>query len=88
MSAIYRYEVPVDDRPHTFALVGDPLAVGRRKPMVVEFWALHSDESEAQRRNFQVVGTGQPLPANYVRHWGYAYDFEGEIVWHLIEVKP
>ena len=89
MSAIHRYEVPVDDATHTFELHSEPLAVGLRKPLVVEFWAVHNDLIRfGQVRAFCVVGTGHPLPSNFVRHWGHAYDFKGEIVWHLIEVKP
>lgn len=88
MTAIYRYEVPVDDRFHQFALCGDPLGVGLRRPSVVEFWALHDPGETPQQRLFTVVGTGHPLPASFAQHWGFAYDRGGSLVWHLIEVAP
>ena len=83
---IYRYEVPVDDRVHHFSLSGDPLAVGQRKRGVVEFWAVHHDTDDPDERHFTVVSTGQPLPPSFLCHWGHAYDMDGALVWHLIEV--
>lgn len=82
MTAIYRYEVPVDDLRHRHVLHGDPLGVGLRKPEVVEFWAV--SDGPPKERSFLVVGTGHPLPYDMQHHWGFAYD--GPFVWHLIEV--
>jgi hypothetical protein len=87
VTAIFRYEVPVDDLRHRHVFHGDPLGVGLRKPAVVEFWAFSDGllgASTASERAFIVVGTGHPLPHDAQRHWGFAYD--GPFVWHLIEV--
>lgn len=87
---IYRYEVPVDDQPHTFRLGSDPLAVGSRRPDVVEFWAAHYSDVLVLTRSFTVVGTGHPLPDNLKTtgrwHWGTVPVADGAGVWHLIEV--
>lgn len=87
---IYRYEVPVDDQAHAFELHGDPLAVGSRRPDVVEFWAIHHDEGAvAVVRRFLAVGTGHPLPSDLAVtrwHWGAVYAADGQLVWHLVEV--
>lgn len=80
---IYRYEVPVDDQWHGHDLSGSVLHVGCRNPRVVEFWALHTGGFTV-RRLFQVVGTGQPLPAGS-RHVGTAIAPGGRLVWHLVE---
>lgn len=88
-SYIYRYEVPVDDQWHTFDLAGNPLAVACRQVDVVEFWALaHSDDVAAYpvRRQFIVVGTGQPLPEDGLKYWGVG--ISNWLVWHLMERDP
>lgn len=85
---IFRYEVPVDYKPHNFQLHGDPLAVGCRDLGVVEFWAAHHDGHSGRLRSFVVVGTGQALPQTGPgrSHWGTAVAPGGALVWHLIEV--
>ena len=83
---ILRYEVPVDDCFHEFALSGEVLHVACRDPQAakVEFWALDTGGPPVQR-GFVVAGTGQPLPwppgARYV---GTALAANG-LVWHLLE---
>lgn len=87
MSAVYRYEVPVDGSVHTFKLAGgDSIKVGLRKEGVVEFWAVYNEDVGEQERAFTVVGTGHELPADTIKVWGYAYDGHGSLVWHLVEV--
>jgi hypothetical protein len=85
---IYRYAVPVDDKPHEVALTGDPLAVavsGSRHDFV-EFWAENDDEAETRSRWFQVVGTGHPLPEGV--SWAGTCPRVSGIVLHLCEVPP
>ena len=87
MTAIYRYEVPVDDSRHRIRLFGDPTGVGCRRTGIVEFWATHDDgASLGAERSFLVVGTGHQLPHDAVKVWGHAYDMGGALVWHLVEV--
>lgn len=59
---IYRYQVPVDDRWHTFHC-GPPLHVGCRDADIVEFWAYpaSTDEFEDEQR-LRVYGTGHDIP--------------------------
>lgn len=66
---MYRYVVPVDDKPHTIELA--PARAADFGPLhlaatlhQVEFWAVHSDEY-ADRPipfTFQVFGTGHDVP--------------------------
>lgn len=98
MSAVYRYEVPVDGKVHIHKLTSDPTSVGLRQEGVVEFWSVHHDNAEEHERFFTVVGTGHPLPGNVDLVWGHAYDgfidpgvgrlTGGSLVWHLVEVIP
>lgn len=83
-SAIYRYEVPVDDRWHAHNLSGNVLHVGARDPRVVEFWALNSG-GYSVRRDFRAFGTGQPLPDDCGPHVGSVVTAGGALVWHLME---
>lgn len=85
---IFRYEVPVDDQPHTIALFANPLAVGCRDPRVVEFWAIAHDGLSVLDRTFLVVGTGYPLPEGGTQYWGTAVAPGGQLVWHLMELTP
>lgn len=89
MRSIFRYEVPVDDQPHSFDLSAGPLAVGCRRPDRVEFWTIHDDDptSYSGKRTFIVVGTGHPLPAKVRAVHGTAVAPGGALVWHLVEVE-
>lgn len=84
MTAIHRYEVPVDDRWHPVQLSGNVLHVDCRNAHVVELWALHTD-GPGDTRSFRVYGTGQPIPPD-LRHIGTALAPGGKLVWHLMEI--
>lgn len=81
--AIYRYEVPVDDRWHPLQLTGPIVHVDCRNPRFVEVWAIHTD-SPPVTRSFRVYGTGHPLPSG-AQYVGTALAPGGQLVWHLIE---
>jgi hypothetical protein len=85
---MFRYEVPVDDQAHKFALTGNPVAVAVRQTgpldFTVEFWAEHDDDSGI-RRAFQVFGTGHPLPDG-ARWTGTCPRTAGGLVFHLYEL--
>jgi hypothetical protein len=85
--AIYRYEVPIDGDWHTLPLSGAVLHVDCRAPGTVELWALRSGGPELSRA-FQVVGTGQPLPAGWKRHVGTCLSPDRQLVWHVVEQQP
>lgn len=80
---VYRYTIPVDDRPHVVHLTGDPLHVANGVTLdEVEFWAEHDGEALEYPAAFQVVGTGQPLPDGAVYAGTCPRTREG-LVWHL-----
>ena len=83
VDAIYRYEIPVDDRWHPLQLSGRIVHVDCRSMHAVEVWALHTDGPQAVR-TFRVYGTGQPLPPG-IDYVGTAIAPGGKLVWHLIE---
>jgi hypothetical protein len=81
---MFRYTVPVDDKPHEFALTGDPVAVAAPQLELVEFWAEFGIDVWPTDRLFQVFGTGHPLPDGAV--WvGTCPRIHG-LVWHLYEL--
>jgi hypothetical protein len=83
---MFRYVVPIDDRPYAFLLTGGPVAVaaGDRS---IEFWAEHADDGSAVKRWFQVFGTGHPLPEG-ARWAGTCPRTPAGLVWHLYELAP
>ena len=86
---VLRYEVPIDDQPHTFALTYGPQAVAAKRIGAthrVEFWAEHDDTLAAVEQTFQVFGTGRPIPTS-ARLRGTTGRLDGA-VWHLFEVFP
>lgn len=83
--AVFRYEVPVDDRWHTLSLTGPIVHVAARQPDVVEVWAVAQPAADKEPRSFRVFGTGHPLPADAGRHVGAAVTAGGRLVWHLFE---
>jgi hypothetical protein len=85
---VFRYQVPVDDRPHDLTLTSGPLHVAAAWPPegpAVELWAEHDSGVPARGRRFLVVGTGQPLPAG-ARWAGTCERTRGGLVWHLYEL--
>lgn len=84
MKRVFRYEVPVDDRPHTFRLTCNPLHVAAADVSTVEFWAENEGDEYAIERTFRVYGTGHPVPAS-AKWWGTTPRMDG-LVWHLYEL--
>lgn len=83
MAAVYRYEVPVDDRWHALQVEGPVLHVDCRNQHIVEVWAVHADGPKPTR-SFRVYGTGQTLPEG-LDYVGTALAPGGQLVWHLFE---
>lgn len=84
---VLRYEVPIDDKPHTFLLTYSPHAFATKcigPTHRVEFWVEHDDSLTAVERAFQVFGTGQPIPVT-ARWCGTTSRLDG-LVWHLYEL--
>jgi DNA-binding transcriptional MerR regulator len=86
---MFRYEVAVDGRPHPVVLSGDPVAVayaeGGWAAELVEFWAEHDEGGPQVTREFQVLGTGEPLPPG-ARHAGTCPGAPDGRVFHLYEL--
>lgn len=92
MKTIYRYEVPIDDQPHTFELTGFPLRVeansrgeGLSGDWYAEFWAEHKPEGRRFEMTFQVYGTGHDVPDHAIYH-GTTQRRNG-LVFHLYELN-
>lgn len=84
---IHRAELPINDRPHGIDLTGDILHAAVRRPGTVDVWYLaRRDQSiEHMRRSFQIVATGQPIPAHLYRHHATTVTPDGALVWHVLE---
>lgn len=85
-TAVYRYEIPVDDEWHELK-IGEILHVAARTPHFVEIWTL-AVEVPLTTVELRVFGTGQPLPSGYggapLRYLGTALPtYAPELVWHL-----
>lgn len=83
---IHRYEIPVDDQPHTLHLTGPVLHVAARTPHAVELWTLHTPTTSARPCTFRVYGTGHPIAPDHT-YRGTALAPHG-LVWHLLEHTP
>lgn len=84
MSRVIREQVAVDGEWHTLKLSGEVLHVDSRGTDYVEVWAFDSG-GQAVARDFQVFGTGQPLPDQPITYRGTAIVASGALVWHLYE---
>lgn len=88
-AVIHRTRLPIDDLPHGIDLTGEILHVAARHLGTVEVWyQARPDGMDPMRRSFQVVGTGQPIPAHlgfYATHKGSAVTPDGQLVWHVLE---
>jgi hypothetical protein len=87
MDVIHRAELPIDDRPHGIDLTGDILHAAIRRPGAVDVWYLarHDPAIEHMRRSFQIIATGQPIPAHLGTHHKTAVTPDGMLVWHVLE---
>lgn len=86
---MFRYQVPVDDKPHIIALSHSPVAVAAVQTglytFVVEFWCEHTEDAPPSKRTFKVFGTGHPLPED-AKWIGTCPRTEAGLVWHLYEI--
>lgn len=82
-----RYEIPIDDKPHSVALTDSPVAAATQQGnMNVEIWAEYNPSKHPiVVRVYQVFGTGQTLPAN-ARHRLTCLGNGLGLVWHLYEL--
>ena len=84
---MYRYEVLVDERKHTFYLTSGPEHVAAPDDNHVEFWAEFEEGKPSYQRAFRVFGTGHELPDEAA--WvGTCPRTRNGFVWHLYEVAP
>ena len=81
---MFRYEVPIDGRPHFLRLSSGPVAVAAAGPDSVEFWAEHAGGTPEAERVFRVFGTGRPLPQN--ARWVGTCPRVSGLIWHLYEL--
>lgn len=86
MRTVYRYVIPVNDLPHHIELTGPIVHVATRIEDHVEFWAVVDNEAEPTMHQFQVIGTGNPMPEGTVSVVGSAITPSGRAVWHLVEI--
>lgn len=89
-AVIHRGELPIDDQPHGIDLTGDILHAAVRRAGAVDVWYQRRPAAiQHMRRSFQIVGTGQPVPAHFggllLGHKGTALTPEGQLVWHVLE---
>ncbi|MEW1565754.1 hypothetical protein AB0454_22545 [Streptomyces sp. NPDC093509] len=92
LAVIHRVEIPVDDRPHGIDLTGEILHTAVRRTGSVDVWYQPRPQgsTDPMRRSFQIVATGQPIPAHlgfYLLggHKGTAVSPDGQLVWHVLE---
>lgn len=90
---MHRFEVPVDDRWHSFGCPDGEIKTiasknsyrGLEVP-AVEFWCEAEENVDYDDRMFLVVGTGQLINAGpEVRYVGTAPRDSAGLVWHLFE---
>ncbi len=85
-NVIHRIELPLDDRPHGIDLTGEILHSAVRRPTAVDVWYFaRRDDTKHMGRSFQIVATGQPLPAWLFRHHQTCISPDGALVWHVLE---
>ncbi len=87
MKSVWKYDIPVDDRNHSFQMPpGRPIMVGIQDRLdVVQLWMEVDPETEKRNaRRFQVFGTGQDIPRT-ATHVGSVIAHPN-LVWHMFEV--
>ena len=89
MKRVLRYEVPIDDKSHSFELNNIPfshVAVVLDKEPYLEFWAESDDSFVTVNHSFRVFGTGQEVPDDF---WYVATAPRNQgLVYHLfVEVR-
>ncbi|MGH3493905.1 MAG: DUF7352 domain-containing protein [Sciscionella sp.] len=87
MRTIYRYELPIVDRPvvqmpaDAVILPSPPSPRGHS----IEIWAEVDDQEPLEPRAFRIVGTGNPIPEDARQFVGTVVTHGGQYVWHVFE---
>lgn len=87
---VYKYAVPVNDTWHPIEIhIGAKIlhVAVSNDPRWVNFWALIDPEQPFGCRRFRVYGTGHVIDAPTARHVGTTLWQNGQLVWHLFELK-
>lgn len=93
LKVIYRYRLPITDRPTLDLPEGaEVLSVGppRDERDELDLWALLDPRNNSMmgRRDFRIVGTGNPVPADIGVFIGSVTTNGGSLVWHVFEAAP
>lgn len=85
---IWRYRLPITDAP-AVRMPSDAqvLSVGppRGDADVLDMWVLVDLNADEETREFRIVGTGHPLPADAGRFVGTTKSHGGTLIWHVFE---
>lgn len=89
MKTIYRYQIPITDRPTLSMPAGAhilPAPPGERNDgSDIEIWAEVDTTRPLEPRGFTIVGTGNPMPDEHGAFVGTVVTHGGQFVWHIFE---
>lgn len=93
---IWRFALPIADRSTlpmprgTIILgVGPPRpGIGvHDRPPPLDMWGIVDPTAAHEPREFVIVGTGNPMPADAGRWVGTTHSHSGSLIWHVFEVR-
>lgn len=91
MRTIFRYKIAITDKsvllmPSGAKVLPSPPG-DRNNGSEIEIWAQVDDTQPTERREFRVVGTGNPMPDDCDTFIGTVITHGGQFVWHLFEAN-
>lgn len=90
MDTIWRFSLPITDRPMidmprgAHVLSSPPSS---RNDSQIEIWAQVDTDQSVEKREFRIVGTGNPAPDDCGRFVGSVITHGGVAVWHVYEAN-
>lgn len=89
MNKIYKYSVPVGGEFNILLPVNSKILCVQQQHFQLAMWAIVDVYTEEfERRKFQIYGTGHEIDMDAVKQYiGTVQQADGNLVWHLFELK-
>jgi hypothetical protein len=88
MQTVWKYTLPVSDiAMQSMPLNAEVIHVAEQHGQLC-MWALVRPSNPQVMRHFRIAGTGHPISNEIQRHVGSVLLADGDLVFHVFEVRP
>jgi hypothetical protein len=88
VTTIWKFPVELADRQVVRMPAGAALLTSQYQYGRLNLWAEVDPSADLEDRVIAIVGTGNPMPEAETVHVATVQQMDGQLVWHVFEVKP